>query len=164
MRIGRKKFVVLLFGVIVVATSAGSLAYLSTPDGCTTCHEMKPFYDAWKASAHQDVDCHKCHTADTPLQAVEILANDFIKHIGGVNVSEIEQEPPMSPANEVCLACHKSLPSHSEKSTDITCLSCHDIAHYEHVIKIGENYDCSTCHEDHTMVVKESTCKSCHNG
>ncbi len=163
MKIGKKKFILLLIGVIVVAGSAGSLAYMSTPEGCVTCHEMTPYYETWQASAHKDEDCHECHTAESPLQIIEIFANDLIKHVQSVNASEIEQEPPMSPSNRVCLTCHESLPDHPEEPSDLVCLSCHDINHYEHIAKISSRYDCSTCHDDHTMVVKEETCRSCHN-
>lgn len=157
MKIGRRKFIILLFAVIIVTASAGSFAYVSTPRGCLTCHEMKPFYDTWKASAHQELECHKCHVQD-----IGAYIKVFIKHLQGVNASEIEAEPPISPSNQQCLACHKSLPSHSEEPSDISCLSCHEIEHYEHIIKISDNYDCSTCHDDHTMTVDEETCESCH--
>lgn len=156
MKMGRKKFIILLF-VVVLAASAGSFAYIRTPTGCLTCHEMKPFYDDWKASAHQELDCHECHTED-----IGTYIKDAIRHIQGVNASEIESEPPESPSNQMCLTCHKSLPNRPKEPFEINCLSCHKIYHYEHIIEISGNYDCSTCHDDHTRIVKEETCTSCH--
>jgi hypothetical protein len=152
------KLILLLFIVIVPVVSAVSFVYISTPNGCLTCHEMKTAYDTWKASTHQELDCHKCHIAD-----INSYVNDFIKHLQSVNASEIEAEPPASPSNQQCLTCHVSLPSQSDKPSDISCLSCHEINHYEHIIKIPGNYGCSTCHGDHMMTVKEETCNSCHS-
>lgn len=158
-KIGKRKLVILLFISVIGVALAGMSLYISTPSGCLTCHEMRPFYDAWISSAHQDVDCHECHKAGT-----RFYIRDLIKHIQGVNVTEIEAEPPTSSSNQQCFTCHKSyLPNQPEEPSDISCLNCHDINHYKHIIEISGDYDCSTCHGDHTMNVKEETCKSCHS-
>ncbi len=37
--------------------------YFETGQGtrCTSCHEMQPVYDLWRASSHRGVGCGKCH-------------------------------------------------------------------------------------------------------
>jgi hypothetical protein len=120
---------------------------------------MAPFYEDWKASAHQDIDCHTCHE-----YGLDAKLASFIKHIQGVDASEIEQEPPGSPSDELCMTCHEGLPTSSENIPDITCMNCHEVDHYKHILKISGDYDCSSCHTDHTLIVEEETCLSggCH--
>ncbi|MBK8550119.1 MAG: NapC/NirT family cytochrome c [Ignavibacteria bacterium] len=35
--------------------------YTSRPSFCPTCHYMETFYQSWKTSAHNKVDCVECH-------------------------------------------------------------------------------------------------------
>jgi trimethylamine-N-oxide reductase cytochrome c-type subunit TorC len=159
MEIGRKKFLIILIVVVLLVGSAGSYFYISTPTGCTTCHEMKPFYETWISSDHMEVDCHECHTAD-----IGFYMNDMIKHLQGTDASEIEGNPPTSTSNQQCLVCHVDpLPEKKEGGSKIECFTCHEVSHYKHVLEIPGDYDCSTCHEDHTMIVLEETCRSCHD-
>jgi hypothetical protein len=83
MKVPRKRHILLLVVVALTASLVGSYSYISTPTGCTTCHEMAPFYEDWKASAHQDIDCHTCHE-----YGLDAKLASFIKHIQGVDASE----------------------------------------------------------------------------
>lgn len=157
--VSKKKLIILSFVAIVLVGSAGLFTYIGTPNGCLLCHEMTPFYDTWEVSAHQEVDCHDCHHQSD----IGSYINELVVHIQGVNASEIEIDSSTPLLNEQCIVCHSNLTNKLETPSDISCFSCHDIAHYEHVVKITGDYDCSTCHDDHTMTVKEATCITCHN-
>jgi hypothetical protein len=49
-------------GVIVVLLLVGSLVYTEQSSFCPTCHEMGPYYTAWKTGPHaKDASCVDCH-------------------------------------------------------------------------------------------------------
>jgi nitrate/TMAO reductase-like tetraheme cytochrome c subunit len=54
---------IVLAGLLLVGGVAGAgLWHVSTsPLLCNSCHIMKPYVDAWKASTHKDVTCVQCH-------------------------------------------------------------------------------------------------------
>lgn len=53
--------------VLVVLPPVGALLgyagleYSAQPRFCVMCHYMKPFYEAWKTSSHNQVSCVQCH-------------------------------------------------------------------------------------------------------
>jgi nitrate/TMAO reductase-like tetraheme cytochrome c subunit len=54
--------VVAMIAVAVgVAASAGLWHASSSPALCNSCHIMRPYVEAWKASPHHDVTCVRCH-------------------------------------------------------------------------------------------------------
>ena len=53
-------FTGLWFGVLVILLAV-SAEYTSRPSFCPTCHYMEPFYQSWKTSTHNKVECVQCH-------------------------------------------------------------------------------------------------------
>ncbi|TET59618.1 hypothetical protein E3J48_07640, partial [Candidatus Aerophobetes bacterium] len=59
-RRGRALIIIGALVFIVVVTFAG-FEVTSSPRFCSTCHNMKPYYESWKTSSHNEVNCIKCH-------------------------------------------------------------------------------------------------------
>jgi nitrate/TMAO reductase-like tetraheme cytochrome c subunit len=61
----RRWTVTVVVGVIVLvaagAAGAGLWHLSSSPMLCNSCHIMKPYVDAWRTSAHKNIECVKCH-------------------------------------------------------------------------------------------------------
>jgi len=38
-----------------------SFFYTSRPDFCSTCHNIRPYYESWKRSTHKEIGCPACH-------------------------------------------------------------------------------------------------------
>ncbi|MCW3136560.1 MAG: NapC/NirT family cytochrome c [Canidatus Methanoxibalbensis ujae] len=158
------------------------------------CHEMHEYYVSFIESEHAKEihDCHECHESHEDMIGEMLMyGKEMVKHMEiqyhkmhGGEVEKIEQKPPSSPENEVCMKCHetgeKGAPIVSEEISPngTTCITCHlTIPHEEHPIgeygkpdskyrgyesPVYEGRECVACHSDHSMVVTEDTCVSCH--
>jgi len=160
MNITKKMVVVGLAVVVVLLAVAGVVmsSQMHKAESCTMCHEMQPFYDSWKDTAHGEGVIEDCHTCHVPHKAeILIIMEEGMQHIKGVEASEIESEPPATPKNEYCMECHKQYPA----------------GHEEHIAWMSEKYpeynpeytsghECVICHDDHEMKVKAETCTFCH--
>ena len=51
----------LLFLALFFSIGLFGLKVTSSASFCSSCHEMQPEYDTWKASTHSEVDCVSCH-------------------------------------------------------------------------------------------------------
>ena len=71
----------LLFWRLVQVSMAGLLLLIivtviavhltEQPTFCKTCHNMRPYYQAWKTSKHNNVECVKCHFEPGVLSTIE---------------------------------------------------------------------------------------------
>lgn len=128
----------MLLGVFLLAGgSTAAVQYTSQPAFCTTCHEMKPYYDAWHVGAHKDVSCIACHVDPGTVAQTEhkvVALKEVFDHFA---------TSPKFPTKDVvvpdarCLACHKNLPAktatgfnHALHVKQGGCVSCHqDVGH-----------------------------------
>lgn len=133
----------LAVGLILAATAAlADVKYTSTPAFCSRCHEMKPEFATWAASAHRKVACVDCHIEPGLANFVKhkILAlNQVRQHLGKSYRLPIELPHPIR--NEVCLQCHSGnreptpagdikIPHRQHLEKDISCVVCHSgVAH-----------------------------------
>lgn len=96
-------------GALALALSAGMIKATSTPAFCSRCHEMKPEYATWAASAHSKVPCVKCHMEPGAVSFLKAKLNGlkqvFTHVTGGV---ERPIRLPETISNTVCEACHSS--------------------------------------------------------
>lgn len=118
---------------IAAVVLTGSLVYTEQSSFCPTCHEMKPYYQAWQASGHATsascVDCHVdpgviAHLAHKPIALKEVWDHFFSN-------SKFPNYTVDIP-NSRCLGCHPKVPnkagslfSHSEHAGRAKCKSCH---------------------------------------
>ena len=77
-------------GVLAVILSTvgavGFIEFSAQPGFCNKCHIMRPYYDSWVTSTHNDVPCIACHYA--PGIKAEAMgkfqaANQVVKYVTG---------------------------------------------------------------------------------
>ena len=122
----------LIVVLLIVAFVASSLA-TDRPQFCPTCHEMKPYNDAWATGAHHEVWCIDCHVEPgLPARFAHkfVALKEVYAHFAG-DTSFPRATPPDVPS-ERCIRCHPDVPDklksgfphgvHAEKGA---CAQCH---------------------------------------
>jgi hypothetical protein len=167
----------------VLALSSGAVAavnYTSKPAFCTTCHEMKPYYQAWSAGPHKGVSCISCHVdpgavAQTSHKVVAL--KEVYDHVA---TSPKFPSGKTDVPNARCLACHKDLPAvtssgfkHAEHVKQATCVSCHpDAGHNVSpqalaaagiLAKVAVTVQTTASAESTTAAHVKIACTKCHN-
>ncbi len=116
----------------LIAAFVGTALATDRPQFCPTCHEMKPYFDAWAAGPHNETWCIDCHVEPgmTARFAHKFVAlQEVYSHVIG-NTSFPRAVPPVVP-DARCLSCHPSVPAsidgfphaaHAEKGY---CAQCH---------------------------------------
>ncbi|MHB1652314.1 MAG: NapC/NirT family cytochrome c, partial [Desulfitobacteriaceae bacterium] len=85
----------------------GTVQATSLPAFCGSCHEMKPEYATWQASAHDKIACVKCHIGPgiIPLVKDKVEAvNQVFEHVTKRYYLPLEIKKPIP--NSVCESCH----------------------------------------------------------
>lgn len=154
----KKKYIA--SGVIfLIILSAAALFYrnFQNPSFCASCHYMKPYYDGWNSSQHNNVKCLQCHD----YSVLKIIVSSMVYFMGYYN-----PRPIGDVKNESCmqLGCHndrmvKSVVVFSRKIN-------FDHAKHMGTLLRGEMLRCSSCHSqivhgDH-LYVSEEICFLCH--
>lgn len=114
----------------------------SLPSFCGSCHEMKPEYVTWQASAHDKIACVKCHIEPgiVPLVIDKAEAlNQVFEHVTKRYYLPLQIKKPIS--NTVCESCHTEarkitpsgdikIPHDKHLAQGISCVTCHSgVAH-----------------------------------
>jgi len=134
----------------------------SKPQFCGSCHIMKPYFESWKHSKHQNVACVECHippgvTAEIrkKYEALSMVARYFTGTYGTNPWTEID--------DAACLRCHeRRLLVGTETIGDI------QFDHSAHLsdMRRGKTLRCTSCHsqivQGNHMAVTTSTCILCH--
>jgi len=167
-----------LMGAVV---GYAGLAYTATPRFCVMCHYMRPFYEAWETSSHNQVPCVQCH--------IPPGAKGFVRHKFAASVQLVKyvtRQYGTRPWTEVddasCLraGCHEArllagkvrfggvefdhgphLTSF-RRVTRLRCTSCHaQIVQGTHMT-VTEGA-CFLCHFKNTPEAPEmANCRLCH--
>lgn len=154
-----------VLAVIFVAVSGVAfIEYSAQPVFCTNCHIMRPYYESWATSSHNDVPCIKCHYA--PGIKAEAMgkvqaANQVVKYITGT----YGLKPWAEIEDAACLrsGCHET-----RKLEGVVAYNGvrFDHAHHLGELRRGKQLRCTSCHSqivqgDH-VTVTPSTCFLCH--
>ncbi|MBE0520983.1 MAG: cytochrome c3 family protein [Candidatus Methanoperedenaceae archaeon] len=178
---------VILFSMVAIA-SEKMLEITENPEFCgKNCHIMRPYYDSWRTSSHNDVRCVDCHYEPG-------LVGHAKGKIGGLmqfynyetTVEEYSGKLYAKVLDKNCRLCHENRLhlevnymgvnfSHDnhllepKRNVGLTCTSCHSMV----VIGMKEHQSvtdpsCSQCHPNIIqedlghIVVTTSTCFTCH--
>ncbi len=144
----------------------------TNPNFCVSCHLMKPAFEAWEASVHQQINCHECH--HLAVDEMNQLLISFVFH----RPTEVpDRHGKIIVPWKYCLQCHwESNEEYSDapqinKSRlhakhyfmeQIECSKCHGYITHEFV---PEARFCIKCHQGkvvHGMGMKEIACLNCH--
>jgi nitrate/TMAO reductase-like tetraheme cytochrome c subunit len=130
----------LLFLALFFSIGFVGLEKASSSKFCSSCHEMKPEYNTWKASTHSEVDCVNCHKEPGVKQIAKVQADGIIKNLRNEKVTSaaiirMTKEIP----NSACEKCHNMSTRQVTPSGDII------IPHDQHLDK---NIKCIQCHSN----------------
>lgn len=134
------------------------------PEFCSSCHIMKPYYEAWKTSTHNHVPCIECHYAPGIVNTFEgkfKAISQVAKYITATAGTRPWAEIP----DESCLreGCHERRLLQGEVEFGPTVFD-----HRPHLLQLrrGKQLRCTSCHSQIVMGnhlnVTTSTCFTCH--
>jgi cytochrome c nitrite reductase small subunit len=161
----RRAWIVGVVAVVLVVGLAIPVALTLTPKQCSSCHEMKPYYDSWKASSHRGVarNCLTCHAEPGVLGVLGYELGFYGEILGHLSGTEVTTTEANAPAVKSCrrAECH-SLNREVSNSGDVK------IGHRLHVV--DQNIACPTCHHGavhegvggRTKIPPVKVCKQCH--
>ena len=165
---GWKRF--LLFSGIYLFTFlvlfAVAAEYTSRPSFCPTCHYMESFYQSWKTSAHNKVDCVECHFEPGLTGTIKGKLNGLVQIVSYVSLTYKKRKPVAEIPDNTCAraGCHEKQ-SLSDSTYDFKGISFSHKHHLEEQ-KRGKNLKCVSCHSQIVqgthMEVTFSTCTNCH--
>lgn len=156
--------VALIFVPIGIAAAFLGMQTSSQPAFCGTCHIMKPYYESWKTSTHNDVPCVECHippgiTAEfqKKYEALSMVVKYFTGTYGTNPWAEISDEACLRPG------CHEQrLLVGREVFQNVL------FDHRPHLLEMRreKKLRCTSCHsqivQGQHIAVTESTCFLCH--
>ncbi len=126
-------WVVLLGLVVILGGFVGAARATDRSPFCNSCHEMKPYYEAWLKGPHdQKAECVDCHVdaGFGPRMTHKLVAlNEIYQHFFGNRLFPLPT-PPLVP-NSRCQRCHPSVQvkrknfSHDLHASKATCQQCH---------------------------------------
>lgn len=153
---------VLIF-LILLSTAA---EYTSRPAFCPTCHYMETFYQSWRTSAHNKVDCVECHFEPGISGTIRGKLNGLVQIVNYVSMSYKKRKPWAEIPDNTCAraGCHdkQGLNDSTYNFKGI------NFSHKNHLQeqKRGKTLKCTSCHgqivQGNHIEVTASTCYNCH--
>jgi cytochrome c nitrite reductase small subunit len=142
----------LCLAVILALVAAAKIHSSNQIEFCTSCHEMKTFYQTWRTAAHGQANkgavkarCVDCHLPEDGLLTylgtkAKAGAKDYLAHVSAKKVDWVAKrnERETYTYETGCKKCHKQLVApgipikaflahraYELGETDKTCISCH---------------------------------------
>ena len=152
--------------VFIAAVVVVGLEMFSSPEFCSSCHNMKPYYENWKVSSHNEVNCIKCHSDPGLVPYLKTKANGLVEvaiYLSGNLPTNYQSE--VSDASCLREGCHSQEKLKEEKVDFEKGIS---FAHETHLDTLKDDFRlrCTSCHsqivQDEHISVASSTCFSCH--
>lgn len=152
----------LILGLPLFSLMYYTMVRTSTPQFCSTCHEIRPAYWAWKTSTHVNnpqgvvADCMDCHLPP-PQDTIDFFytktlhgAKDVIAHFMGVEYvrEEQRQKAYASIQNDSCQKCHRNIIHLPYKRGAM-------LAHRTVLYSRDHQYKCTDCHRRLVHVDRE---------
>ncbi len=164
----RKGKVLIVVGILVVILVVGFVGFevTSFPRFCSSCHNMKPYYESWKVSSHNEVNCIKCHSDPGLVPYLKTKANGLIEaaiYLSGNFPTSYQTE--VSDASCLREGCHSQEKLKEGKVDFEKGILFEHETHLE-TLKDDFRLRCTSCHsqivQDEHISVASSTCFSCH--
>ncbi|MBI4501583.1 MAG: NapC/NirT family cytochrome c [Gemmatimonadetes bacterium] len=167
-RFGRALTIAIQAGILVIILlsigTVGFIEYSGQPGFCNQCHIMRPYYESWASSSHNQVPCIKCHYA--PGIKAEAMgkfqaANQLVKYVTGAYGAK-----PWAEIEDA--ACTRSGCHSTRKLEGPTVFRGVLFDHSRHLSELrrGKQLRCTSCHsqivQGQHLTVTESTCFLCH--
>ena len=165
---GFKRFL-LFFGissitVLILLTMSAEIT--SRPSFCPTCHYMESFYQSWRSSEHNDVDCVECHFEPGISGTIKGKLNGLVQIVNYVSLSYKKRKPWAEIPDNACArsGCHETQ-AFQDTTYEFKGIS---FNHKHHLgeLKRGKTLKCTSCHsqivQGSHIEVTSSTCFNCH--
>lgn len=150
----------------IVAVIFISLEVTSSPRFCQTCHNMKPYYESWEASTHNQVSCTKCHIGPgtgtyfrRKYEALAMVALYITDQTPTIYKAQVE--------DRTCLraGCHDKAQLIKGQTAVGADIAFNHQVHFE-PLRDEIKLRCTSCHshtvEDEHISISQSTCFTCH--
>lgn len=142
MRAWIRWLVITLAAAALAAVAIWVVPYTERPAFCPTCHEMRPYYEAWAIGGHSDVSCMDCHVASGTvnhlLHKFVALKEVWVHFTSQPTFPRYNAEVP----DARCTACHEAITpaekpglDHAEHAKVAVCQECHPDA--AHTVTVG---------------------------
>ncbi|MFZ1323183.1 MAG: NapC/NirT family cytochrome c [Ignavibacteria bacterium] len=165
---GFKRFLLftgLYLGVFFILFAV-SAEYTSRPSFCPTCHYMETFYQSWRTSEHNKVDCVECHFEPGISGTIKGKVNGLVQIVNYISLTYKKRKPWAEIPNNTCArsGCHET----QELQDSTYNFKGVEFSHKNHLkeLKRGKTLKCTSCHSQIVqgthMEVTESTCFNCH--
>lgn len=152
--------------VLLLILTAISAEYTSRPSFCPTCHYMETFYQSWRTSAHNKVDCVECHFEPGISGTVRGKLNGLVQIVNYVSLTYKKRKPWAEIPDNTCArsGCHErqALQDTTYEFKGI------QFSHKNHLqeLKRGKTLKCTSCHsqivQGSHIEVTSATCFNCH--
>lgn len=118
-----KKLISAAFFLLFLTVLAASFYISEKPFFCQTCHEIKPYYEAWRYSPHQDTNCLSCHSKKGVLSKIKVKYRGLKNLYTHWRKEEFLFETSVS--EEICSSCHSKDKKFCPYTERKDCLTCH---------------------------------------
>lgn len=152
--------------ILLLILTAAAAEYTSRPSFCPTCHYMEPFYQSWRTSAHNRIDCVECHFEPGISGTVRGKLNGLVQIVNYISLSYKKRKPWAEIPDNTCnrAGCHET---QAFKDTTYNFKGVY-FSHKHHLedFRRGKKLKCTSCHSQIVqgthMQVTEATCFTCH--
>lgn len=163
------KKVIIILAILVflfILVTAAMVVYTEQPEFCLTCHNMKPYYDSWKKSAHNKDKCIECHFAPGLKAHVLGKINGLVQVIQYL-IGKYSDKPSAKIDDLTCLrqGCHTRQAVSTKK---VIFKGKVEFEHAKHFAssKADITLNCTNCHKqltsDEHISVDKNACFICH--
>lgn len=165
---GFKRFLLFtgIYIVLFLIVLAGAAEYTSRPSFCPTCHYMESFYQSWRVSAHNKVDCVECHFEPGLSGVIKGKLNGLVQIVSYVSSTYKKRKPWAEIPDNTCSrsGCHERQ-AFQDTTYEFKGVSFNHKHHLQE-LRRGKTLKCTSCHSQIVqgthIEVTESTCFNCH--
>jgi nitrate/TMAO reductase-like tetraheme cytochrome c subunit len=165
---GYKRFL-LFFGInvfllLVILTISAEIT--SRPAFCPTCHYMETFYQSWRTSAHNKVDCVECHFEPGISGTVRGKLNGLVQIVNYLSLSYKKRKPWADIPDNTCSrpGCHERQ-AFQDTTYDFKGIAFNHKHHLQE-LRRGKTLKCISCHSQIVqgthIEITPQTCFNCH--
>ncbi len=152
--------------IFLIFFIGGSAEYTSKPAFCPTCHYMGTFYQSWRTSAHNKIDCVECHFEPGISGTVRGKLNGLVQIVNYVSMSYKKRKPWAEIPDNTCArsGCHE-MQELSDSTYNFKGVQFNHKSHLKEQRR-GKTLKCISCHsqvvQGSHIEVTEATCFTCH--
>ncbi len=128
----------ILIGILLLVGVEKGMAYMDSPEFCSSCHIMEPVTASFEESTHSNLDCNDCHMPEGNLISHAIFKakvgsghfyyNTFAEEKIPVNIEAKEETKEIIKEN--CISCHENTVNDVSHQSKEDCVECHvSVAH-----------------------------------